>query len=130
MLFIHPCKAIFFYYIMMYILNILFTIKKGSMKELKDVIFQNCYRWIGFPKESSYYLMKHQKKKDLLLIATKLIKKYFMLVLLKNIIIVIWRKKHKIGKTVKNNYSATENCRKPKHCWHKIGCYRTSKNFA
>ena len=56
----------------MYILNILSSIKKMTIKELKDFIFENYYRRIGFPKENSYYLMKHQKKKDLFLFATKL----------------------------------------------------------
>ena len=42
-----------------------------AIKELRDFIFKNYYRKIGFTKENSYYSMKHQKKKDLLLLATK-----------------------------------------------------------
>ena len=42
--------------------------KKMTIKELKDFIYENIYRQIGFPKENSYYSMKHQKKKDLLLL--------------------------------------------------------------
>ena len=56
------------------ILNILSAAKK-IIKELKDFIFENYYRQIGFTKENSYYSMKHRKKKDLSLFATKLIEK-------------------------------------------------------
>ena len=49
--------------------------KKMTIKELKDFIFENYYRQIGFTKENSYYLVKYQKEKDLLLLATKLIEK-------------------------------------------------------
>ena len=56
-------------------MNIFSAIKKMTIKELKDFIFENYYRRIRFPKENSYYLMKHQKKKDLLLLPTKLIEK-------------------------------------------------------
>ena len=60
---------------MMYILNLLSTVnKKKTVKELKDFIFENYYRGIGFTNENSYYSMK--KMKDLLLLATKLIEKY------------------------------------------------------
>ena len=33
-----------------------------SVIEIRDLIFENCYKRIGFSKESSYYPMKHQKK--------------------------------------------------------------------
>ena len=46
-----------------------------TVNELRDFIFENCYKQIGFVKESSYYSMKHLKGKDLLLLATKLIEK-------------------------------------------------------
>ena len=39
----------------MYILNKFSVIKKMTIKELKDFIFRNCYRQIGFTKENSYY---------------------------------------------------------------------------
>ena len=39
------------------------------------------------------------------------------------------KEKHKISKTIKNNYSATKNFWKPKHCWHKLSYYRAPKNF-
>ena len=32
-----------------------------TIKELRDFIFENYYRRIGFTKENSYYSMKHQK---------------------------------------------------------------------
>ena len=47
----------------MYKLNILSTIKKMTIKELRDFIHKNYYRRIGFPKENNYYSMKHQEKR-------------------------------------------------------------------
>ena len=49
--------------------------KKMSVNEIRDFIFENCYKRIGFSKESSYYSMKRLKRKDLLLLANKLIEK-------------------------------------------------------
>ena len=46
-----------------------------TVQELKDFIFENYYRRIGFTVQNIYYSIKHQKKYDLLLLATKLIKK-------------------------------------------------------
>ena len=46
-----------------------------SVNEVRGIMFENYFKRIGFPKESSYYLMKHQKKKDLQLFAIKLIEK-------------------------------------------------------
>ena len=54
----------------MYILNIARTIKKMSINEIRDFIFEKYYKRIGFSKENSYYSMKHLKR--LLLFATKL----------------------------------------------------------
>ena len=34
-----------------------------TVKEVKDFIFENYYRQIGFAKEKSYYSIKRQKKK-------------------------------------------------------------------
>ena len=45
-----------------------------SINETEDFISENYYKWIGFSKETSYYLMKRLNKKDLLLLAEKLIK--------------------------------------------------------
>ena len=47
----------------MYILNIANTLKKMTVKELKDFVRENCYKQIEFTKENSYYSMESQKKK-------------------------------------------------------------------
>ena len=75
----------------MYILNIANTLKKMTVKELKDFVRENCYKQIEFTKENSYYSMESQKKKkDLLSFTTKLTeKKYLILVKLKNTITLI-----------------------------------------
>ena len=46
-----------------------------SVNDIRDFIFENDYKRIGFPKENSYCSMKRWKRKDLLLLANKLIKK-------------------------------------------------------
>ena len=81
-----------------------------SVNEIRDFIFENYYKRIGFSKESSYYSMKCLKRKDLLLLANKLIEKvpdprnakeHYESFLRK--------KKQKISKTIKNNYLSTKN---------------------
>ena len=52
-----------FLYIIIYILNIAKVIKKTSINEIKDFIFENYYKRIGFSKESGYYSMKRLEKK-------------------------------------------------------------------
>ena len=47
----------------MYILNIDSAMKKMTVNELRDFIFEDYYKRIGFVKESGYYSMKHLKKK-------------------------------------------------------------------
>ena len=47
----------------MYILNIARAIKMMSVNAIRDFIFENYYKRIGFSKENSYYSMKHQKKR-------------------------------------------------------------------
>ena len=47
----------------MYILNIARAIKKMSLNEIRDFIFENYYKRIGFSEENSYHLMKRLKKK-------------------------------------------------------------------
>ena len=39
----------------MYILNIFRAMKKVTVNELRDLIFENYYKRIGFVKEKSYY---------------------------------------------------------------------------
>ena len=43
----------------MYILNITSAIRKITFNELKDFIFENYYKGIGFPRDNTYYSMKH-----------------------------------------------------------------------
>ena len=57
-------------------LNIVRAIKKMSVNETRDFIFEKTnYKGIGFSKENSYYSMKHLKKRDLLFLANKFIEK-------------------------------------------------------
>ena len=46
----------------MHILDTTKTIKNMSINEIKDCIFENYYKRIGFSTESSYYSMKRLKK--------------------------------------------------------------------
>ena len=55
----------------MYILNIASAIKKLLVNELRDFIFENYCKRIGFAKERSYYSMKRLKKKKRFLVAAK-----------------------------------------------------------
>ena len=55
--------------------NVVGTIRKMAVKELKDYIYEDFYNRIRFHKEKSYYLMKYQKKQDLLFLATTFIEK-------------------------------------------------------
>ena len=47
----------------MHILNINKATKAMLINDIKDFIFENYYKGIGFSKESSYYSMKHLKRK-------------------------------------------------------------------
>ena len=42
----------------MYILNSGSGIKETTIKKIRDFIFENCYKWIGFSKENNYYSAK------------------------------------------------------------------------
>ena len=57
-----------------------------SVYEIRDFIFKNYHKQIGYSTEKSYYSMKRLKRKYLLLLANKLIEKISDLVMLKNII--------------------------------------------
>ena len=60
----------------MYILDIARAIKKMSVNEIKDFIFEAYLKQIGFSKENIDYSMKClEKKQDLLVLANKLIEK-------------------------------------------------------
>ena len=45
------------------------------VNEIRDLIFENYYKRIGFSKENSYYSMNCLERKDLLLLASKFIYK-------------------------------------------------------
>ena len=49
--------------------------KRMTIKQFRDFIFESYYRRIGFTKENSYYSMKHQKKKRFIIICNQIIKK-------------------------------------------------------
>ena len=81
----------------MYILNITKAIKRMSVNDIRDFIFENYYKRTEFSKESSCYSVKHLKKKDILLLVNKLLEK------------VTDPQKQKISKTIRNNYLSTKN---------------------
>ena len=47
----------------MYSLYIARAIKKTSVNEIRDLIFEKYYKRIAFSKENSYYTMKRLKRK-------------------------------------------------------------------
>ena len=47
----------------MYTLNITKAIKKISVNEIRDFIFENYHKQIGFPKENNYYSIKRSKER-------------------------------------------------------------------
>ena len=59
----------------MYSLNIAKAIIEISVNDIRDFIFENCFKRTGISKESSYDLMKRLKRKYLLLLANRLIEK-------------------------------------------------------
>ena len=59
----------------MYTLNIAKAIKKMSINEIRDFIFDSSYKRIGFSKERNYYSIKRLKKKELLFLVNKFIEK-------------------------------------------------------
>ena len=48
----------------MYTLNITKAVKKISVNEFRDFIFENYHKRIGFPKENNYYSIKRSKEKS------------------------------------------------------------------
>ena len=80
---------LFLFYIYIYI-----YIQKMAINELRDFIFENYYRRIGFSHGNIYYSVKHERK-DLIL------------VILKNTMIYK-KEKLKVSKTIKSNYSTTK----------------------
>ena len=80
-----------------------------TVNEIRDFILENSYKRIGFSKENIYYPMKRLKRKDLLFLATKLTEKTPDPRNAKKQYQSFIRKKNKINKAIKNNYSATKN---------------------
>ena len=70
----------------MHILNIAKAIKKMSINEIRDFIFENYYKRIGFSKENSYYLLNRLKEKIYCCLLTNYCKKYLIFVMLINTI--------------------------------------------
>ena len=77
-------------------------IKKMSVNEIRDFIFENYFKRIRFSKESSYYSTKCLKRKDLLFFTKKFIenvadphstKEHYQSFL----------RKHKTSGTIRNN---------------------------
>ena len=46
-----------------------------KVKDVREFIFENYYKEIGFTKKDNYYLLKKAEKRDFVLIATNLMKK-------------------------------------------------------
>ena len=78
-----------------------------SVNEIKEFIFENYYKRIGFSKQNIYYSRKCLKIKNLLLFANKIIAKIPDLHNAKEKYKSIKRKKNR--KTMKNNYLTTTN---------------------
>ena len=82
-----------------------------SVNEIRDFIFENYYKRIGFSKRNSHYSMKRfnetLEKKDCCL-QTNFWKKYRIIVILKSTIIYK-KEQQKICKTIRNSYLSTKN---------------------
>ena len=78
------------------VISIVGAIKKMTIKELKDFVYEKYYKWVRFIKESTYYSTKHQRR-SFLSFATKLIEKWLFLLIPKNQS-QLKRRKHKSDK--------------------------------
>ena len=56
-------------------MNIAIDIKKKSLNEIRDFIFENYYKRIEFSKGNSYFSLKRKNKKDLFFLASKFTEK-------------------------------------------------------
>ena len=114
--------------ITMHILNIASATKKiwHSMKSdslfLKAIINE-----LNFLKKS-VITWNIRRRKGLQAFTTKLTEKIPFPCNSKEHYQSLIRKKSRISRAIENNYLATKNFWKPKHCWHKIS-YRTSENL-
>ena len=62
----------------MYILDIARTLKKMSINEIGEFVFENYYKRIEFPKENSFLSINNQKK-NLQLFAIKFTEKIMLM---------------------------------------------------
>ena len=46
----------------MYALNYASVVKKMSVNEIRELVYENYFKQIGFHKENSYYSMRRLKK--------------------------------------------------------------------
>ena len=83
---------LFFYYIIMYILNIANAIKKWQLKNSETLYMRSIISDLNCLKET-VIIQWNVRKKDLLSFATKLLEKNLTLVIPKNTINLIWGQK-------------------------------------
>ena len=89
----------------MYTLNFTRALKEMSVDKIRDFIFENYYKRIGFSKENSHNYIKCLKRKYLLLFTNQLIKKILdPRNAKKHFQSFIRKKKRKSVKKIKNNY--------------------------
>ena len=112
----------------MYILNISNAIKKMAVNEIRDLIFENFYKWIGFSKKNPVIIQWNIRKKDLQLFAIKLTEKKLDSHNGKECFQSFIRKKNtKSAKQLKIITQQPKYFENPNI--YKISYYRTSKNF-
>ena len=79
-----------------------------TLNEIRDFIFENYYKQTGFSEKKHLLLNETSEKKIYNCLQLNSQKIYMILVMLKNTVNHSKIEKHKITKTVKNNYSATK----------------------
>ena len=90
----------------MYTLNFARALKEMSLDKIRDFVFENYYKRIGFSKENSHNYIKCLKRKYLLLFTNKLIEKILDPRNAKQHCQSFIRKKKRksVKKKIKNNY--------------------------
>ena len=86
--------------------------EKITVNELRDFIFKNYYKRIGFSEEKSSFNETSEEKRSTI-VCNYIRENIPDLVMLKDILFK--KKKHKISKMIKHNYSKTKSYRKLKH---------------
>lgn len=134
MLLIHPYKTDFLAFFFFLLYNTVYfectqRYQKWKSKNSKTSYSKTTIDELDLLKATAL-IQWNIKGKKLLSLATKLKEKITDAINLKNSISHFW--KTKLKKSVKRSKikSRTKNFRKPKHYWHKIGYYRTSKNLS